>query len=45
MAFSGTGYYPLTATGDVGIGNPFLGGGAPEAFSWRPNSISEALAV
>ncbi len=25
----GTGYYPITATGDVGIGNPFLGGGGP----------------
>ena len=24
-----TGYYSLTATGDVGIGNPFLGGGGP----------------
>lgn len=25
----GIGSYPLTATGDVGIGNPFLGGGGP----------------
>ncbi len=25
----GTGAYPLTVTGDVGIGNPFLGGGGP----------------
>jgi len=24
--------YPLTATGDVGIGNPFLGGGAPRGI-------------
>jgi hypothetical protein len=24
-----TGFYSLTATGDVGIGNPFLGGGGP----------------
>jgi hypothetical protein len=24
-----TGFYPLQATGDVGIGNPFLGGGGP----------------
>ena len=28
----GTGYYPLTATGDVGIGNPFLGGGGPRGI-------------
>jgi hypothetical protein len=27
-----TGYYHLTATGDVGIGNPFLGGGAPRGI-------------
>jgi hypothetical protein len=25
----GAGSYPITATGDVGIGNPFLGGGGP----------------
>ena len=25
----GIGYLPLTATPDVGIGNPFLGGGGP----------------
>jgi outer membrane receptor protein involved in Fe transport len=25
----GIGGYPITATGDVGIGNPFLGGGGP----------------
>jgi Carboxypeptidase regulatory-like domain/TonB dependent receptor/TonB-dependent Receptor Plug Domain len=25
----GQGGYPITATGDVGIGNPFLGGGSP----------------
>jgi len=25
----GQGGYPITATGDVGIGNPFLGGGGP----------------
>jgi hypothetical protein len=24
--------YPLTATGDVGIGNPFLGGGGPRGI-------------
>ena len=27
-----TGGYPITATGDVGIGNPFLGGGAPRGI-------------
>jgi hypothetical protein len=26
------GFYPLQATGDVGIGNPFLGGGAPRGI-------------
>ncbi|HTZ75500.1 MAG TPA: carboxypeptidase regulatory-like domain-containing protein [Candidatus Aquilonibacter sp.] len=29
-----TGYLPLTATGDVGIGNPFLGGGAPRGIQF-----------
>jgi len=29
---TGTGSYPITATGDVGIGNPFLGGGAPRGI-------------
>jgi carboxypeptidase family protein/TonB-dependent receptor-like protein len=28
----GQGFYPLTATGDVGIGNPFLGGGSPRGI-------------
>jgi hypothetical protein len=28
----GKGFYPLTATGDVGIGNPFLGGGSPRGI-------------
>lgn len=28
----GIGSYTLTATGDVGIGNPFLGGGGPRGF-------------
>jgi hypothetical protein len=28
----GSGYYPITATGDVGIGNPFLGGGGPRGI-------------
>jgi hypothetical protein len=27
-----SGGYPITATGDVGIGNPFLGGGAPRGI-------------
>ena len=27
-----TGPYPITATGDVGIGNPFLGGGGPRGI-------------
>jgi len=28
----GVGFFPLTATVDVGGGNPFLGGGGPRAF-------------
>jgi hypothetical protein len=28
----GTGGLPLTATGDVGVGNPFLGGGSPRGI-------------
>jgi len=28
----GVGSYALSATGDVGIGNPFLGGGAPRGI-------------
>jgi hypothetical protein len=28
----GGGYYPITATGDVGVGNPFLGGGGPRGI-------------
>ena len=28
----GTGFLPLTATPDVGGGNPFLGGGGPRAL-------------
>jgi hypothetical protein len=27
-------YYQLTATGDVGIGNPFLGGGGPRGVQF-----------
>jgi hypothetical protein len=30
----GTGAYALTATGDVGIGNPFLGGGGPRGMQF-----------
>ncbi len=29
-----TGFYPLTATGDVGIGNPFLGSGGPRGVQF-----------
>jgi hypothetical protein len=29
-----SGYYSLTATGDVGIGNPFLGGGGPRGVQF-----------
>jgi hypothetical protein len=29
---TGTGALPITATGDVGIGNPFLGGGGPRGI-------------
>jgi hypothetical protein len=29
-----SGYYGLTATGDVGIGNPFLGGGGPRGVQF-----------
>lgn len=29
-----SGYYALTATGDVGIGNPFLGGGGPRGIQF-----------
>ena len=28
----GSGYYGISATGDVGIGNPFLGGGGPRGI-------------
>jgi hypothetical protein len=28
----GNGNYQITATGDVGIGNPFLGGGGPRGI-------------
>ena len=29
-----SGFYSLTATGDVGIGNPFLGGGGPRGVQF-----------
>jgi hypothetical protein len=29
---TGSGGYQLSATGDVGIGNPFLGGGGPRGI-------------
>jgi len=29
-----SGYYAITATGDVGIGNPFLGGGGPRGIQF-----------
>jgi hypothetical protein len=29
-----SGPLPITTTGDVGIGNPFLGGGGPRAFQF-----------
>jgi hypothetical protein len=28
------GYLPLTATADVGVGNPFLGGGGPRGLQF-----------
>ncbi len=30
----GIGFLPLVATGDVGIGNPFLGGGGPRGVQF-----------
>jgi hypothetical protein len=35
--FSGT--LPITTTGDVGIGNPFLGGGGPRGFQFAAKII------
>jgi carboxypeptidase family protein len=32
--YSSSQYYPITATGDVGIGNPFLGGGGPRGVQF-----------
>ena len=31
---NGTSFLPLTATGDVGVGNPFLGGGGPRGVQF-----------
>jgi len=31
-ATGGSNYYPISATGDVGIGNPFIGGGGPRGI-------------
>jgi hypothetical protein len=31
-ATGGSNYFPISATGDVGIGNPFLGGGGPRGI-------------
>jgi hypothetical protein len=30
----GSGFFPLTETGDVGVGNPFLGGGGPRGIQF-----------
>jgi len=35
----GVGYYALTATGDVGIGNPFLGGGGPRGVQFAAKVV------
>ena len=35
----GVGYYALTATGDVGIGNPFLGSGGPRGVQFAAKVI------
>ena len=34
-----TGFYPLTATGDVGIGNPFLGSGGPRGVQFAAKIV------
>lgn len=36
---TGTSFLPLTATGDVGIGNPFLGGGGPRGIQFAVKII------
>jgi hypothetical protein len=35
----GIGFFPITATGDVGIGNPFLGGGGPRGVQFAAKII------
>jgi hypothetical protein len=32
--YGSSSYFPITATGDVGIGNPFLGGGGPRGVQF-----------
>jgi hypothetical protein len=32
VAGTGVGFFPLSQTGDVGVGNPFLGGGGPRGI-------------
>jgi hypothetical protein len=34
-----TGFYQLAATGDVGIGNPFLGGGGPRGVQFAAKFV------
>jgi Carboxypeptidase regulatory-like domain/TonB-dependent Receptor Plug Domain len=36
---TGTSFLPLTATGDVGIGNPFLGGGGPRGVQFAAKIV------
>jgi hypothetical protein len=35
----GQGFYALSATGDVGIGNPFLGGGGPRGIQFAAKFV------
>jgi hypothetical protein len=35
----GSGFYALSATGDVGIGNPFLGGGGPRGIQFAAKFV------
>jgi hypothetical protein len=32
--YTSNSYFPIVATGDVGIGNPFLGGGGPRGIQF-----------
>jgi hypothetical protein len=36
---TGTSFLPLAATGDVGIGNPFLGGGGPRGVQFSAKIV------